>query len=167
MHRYLHDARRPVAVLLAVSYLSGCGLVFQGTRQNVVATSSPDAARVTTTPATGEYQTPITLRLERKKSYSLKFEKAGYAPASVEVANHIQAGFVILDIVLGLVPVIIDAATGAWYKLEPGAALVAMTRVAQGPGPDVIYVGLSSSVRDGTRLIEVSTPGVSVEVTER
>jgi len=168
MRRWMTRLGRPVAAVLIALWLPGCGLILQGTRQSIVANSTPDAARVTTTPATGEYQTPITLRLERKRSYSLRFKKAGYAPATVDVQNKLAAVYLVLDILLGLVPVIVDAATGAWYKLEPGAALVALTRVAQGDGPEVIYVGLSTSVTDGARVVGiVADPGVTVRVEER
>lgn len=159
---------RTAALVCAAAWTSACGTIIQGTRQEIVANSTPDAAKVTTTPATGEYQTPITLRLERKRSYSIRFEKDGYTPATVDLQHKLGAVYVILDIVLGLVPVIVDAATGGWYTLEPGSALVAMTRVAQGTDPEVIYVALSASTNKGGRVVDVTAPaGVAVRVEER
>src|SRR5262245_49026873 len=115
--------------LAAVTLLSGCGVILNGTRQDVMANSTPEAAKVTTAPGTGEFQTPIALKLERKRSYSIRFERDGYTPATVEIRNKLQPGILVLDIVFGLVPVIVDAATGAWYKLDPNSALVPMTRL--------------------------------------
>jgi hypothetical protein len=164
----LARVRRPVAALLLV-HLSGCGVILNGTRQSVIANSTPDAARVTTAPATGEFTTPVTLRLERKKSYSLRFERDGYSSATVELQNKLQAGILILDILFGLVPVIVDAATGAWYKLRPESALVALTRVAQGDGPETIYIGLENRAASEARALDITSdvPGVTVHVEER
>ncbi|MCZ2846084.1 MAG: hypothetical protein O2U61_06290, partial [Candidatus Bathyarchaeota archaeon] len=47
-----------------------------------------------------------------------EFKIEGYKPKSVQINNKVGAGWVVLDIVLGLVPVVIDAATGAWYSLD-------------------------------------------------
>jgi hypothetical protein len=165
----LSRIRRPFAALLLVMSLPGCGLILNGTRQSITANSTPEAARVTTAPATGEYSTPIVLRLERKLSYSLRFDREGYSPATVDIQKNVQAGIVVLDILFGLVPLIVDAATGAWYKLEPASALVVLTRVAQGDGPAEIHVGISDE-RDGRdRVLRVTSdvPGVSLRVEPR
>jgi hypothetical protein len=168
MQRVIALVQRPVAALLLMTYLSGCGVIINGTRQDVTANSTPEAAKVTTMPATAEYQTPITLSLERKKSYSIRFERDGYSPATVEIRNTLNLPIVALDIIFiaGLVPLIVDAATGAWYKLKPGSALVVMTRLAQGDGPEKIYIGLN---RDGDRQVGVmsSLDGVRVQVETR
>jgi hypothetical protein len=165
--RWMIRLRRPVSAVLAGAYLSGCGVILNGTRQNVMANATPEVAKVTTTPSTGEYQTPISLKLERKKSYSIKFERAGYSPATVEIQNRLQAGILILDIVFGLVPVIVDAATGAWYKLTPNSALVAMTRLALGDGPDTIWIGLARDAKTGEVSVTSSVTGVQVHVEEK
>jgi hypothetical protein len=156
-----------VSIVLAGAYLSGCGVILNGTRQDVMANATPESAKVTTTPSTGEYQTPISLKLERKKSYSIRFDRAGYSPATVEIQNKLQAGILILDIVFGLVPVVVDAATGAWYKLTPNTALVAMTRLAEGAGPETIWIALARDTQSGEVSVTSSATGVRVHVEER
>ena len=37
---------------------------------------------------------PTTLNLERKNSYTLKFEKDGYSPATFEIQSHTKGGIV-------------------------------------------------------------------------
>ena len=42
----------------------------------------------------------------------------GYKSITRNVTNKVGAGWVILDVLGGLVPIIIDAVTGAWYDLS-------------------------------------------------
>lgn len=74
-----------------------------------------------------------------------------------------QGGILALDILFtGLLGVVVDAATGAWYKLAPESAVVSLTKVADGDGPDTIQVYVT---RQGDVLkLESSAPGVSVHV---
>src|SRR5689334_14540500 len=116
---------RIVSLVIAaalVAPVAGCGLIMNGSREAIEVQSSPAGAKVTTTPGTGEYTTPTTLNLERKNSYSLKFEKDGYSPATFEIQNGTSGGIVILDVLLtGLIGVVVDASTGAWNHLTPDA----------------------------------------------
>ncbi len=77
-----------------------------------------------------------------------------------------QGGILAVDILFtGLLGVVIDAATGAWYQLSPETAVVSLTRLAEGPGPDTIEVYISTK-RNAVRL-ESSAPGVSVHVQQQ
>ena len=148
------------AVALVVP-LAGCGLIFNGSRQPIQVQSSPADTKVTTTPPTGEYTTPTTLNLERKNSYTLRFEKDGYSPATFEIQSRTSGGIVVLDVLFtGLVGVVVDAATGAWNKLSPEAATVSLTKLAAIPGPDTITVGIT--VDHGRVVLTPSAPGVNV-----
>ena len=71
-----------VPLLIATT---GCGAIFNGTRQNIQVTSAPDGARISTQPLTGEFTTPASLNLERKNNYTLTFEREGYRPERVDV----------------------------------------------------------------------------------
>jgi len=154
------------AVLLSlVVSVSGCGLVMGGSRQVVRATSSPDGAMVKTSPETAETRTPAALNLERKNSYVLTFTKEGYAPAKAELQRGTRVGIIIADVLLtGLIGVIIDAATGAWYKLSPEVVTVAMEKTAAVPGPDRIEVTVRAGGKKHDRLDVTATETVSVIV---
>lgn len=106
-----------LSLVLVCIYLSSCALVFKGTKQELSANSDPSRAQVWVN-GIQMGETPITLKLESKKTYAIEFKKEGYKSKTVNVTNHIGAGYIILDIVCGLVPIIIDAATGAWYSLD-------------------------------------------------
>jgi hypothetical protein len=62
--------------------------------------------------------TPLELNLKADKSYTIEFRKDGYETTASIVNTKVGAGWVVLDVITGLVPVIIDAATGAWNKLD-------------------------------------------------
>jgi hypothetical protein len=146
---------------------SGCGAIFNGTRQTITATSAPDAARVVVTPGSFELTTPTALDLERKHEYLLTFSKEGYSPATFQIKKSLQGGIVVLDVLFtGLIGVIIDAATGAWFKLTPETAIVSLTRLDESiEGPETIEVSI---VPDGEKfLIGSSESGIEVSVQEK
>lgn len=156
-----------LGIALLPALLGACGLMFGGTHQAIQVQSSPDATKVTTTPATGEFTTPTTLSLERKNDYSLTFEKEGYSTGHFQIQHHMRGGILALDILFtGLLGIIPDAATGAWNGLSPETANVVLTKVAMVDGPDSIRVGiLVGKGSNGDRAtIGASAAGVTVHV---
>ena len=147
--------------------VAGCGLMFGGAHETIQVQSSPDGAKVTTTPPSGEYTTPTSINLERKNDYSLTFEKAGYSPGHVQIQHHMRGGILALDILFtGLLGIIPDAATGAWNALSPEAATVTLTKIAMIDGPQEIRVGVRVGKTDGhdAAAIDASASGVTVKV---
>ena len=103
--------------VVIVWLVAGCATVFQGTSTNVDVSSDPSGAKVY---VNGHQMgtTPVTLRLETKHVYHLEFKKEGFETKSYTITNHVGVGWVVLDVILGLIPVVVDAATGAWYELD-------------------------------------------------
>jgi hypothetical protein len=156
---------RVAVVAMAMGLLSGCGTIMHGTRQNIDVQSSPTGAKVETSPATAVFTTPATLNLERKNSYVLTFTSAGYAPASVNIHNNIGTGTIIADVLLGLVGVLVDGITGAWYGLEPESVNVTLARLS-GTGPETIHIQVGVSDGGGLK-VSSDAPNVRVEVTRQ
>ncbi|HEY7895174.1 MAG TPA: hypothetical protein VIC24_09765 [Gemmatimonadaceae bacterium] len=162
-----------IAALAALAFLvpclSTCGLILGGgSRETIQVQASPTDAKVTTSPATGDYTAPTTLNLERKTNYSINFVKEGYTPASMQIESHVRTGYVIADVLLtGLIGVVVDAATGGWSKLTPETANVTLTKVAGIDGPNTITVGLTVHRTAQANVVDVrsSDPGVTVQVT--
>ena len=104
-----------LAVFLLI--LSSCATIFKGNSNNVNFMSDPPGAKVY---ANGNLigTTPIKLKLESKKVYHLEFKKEGYETKNFTITNHVGAGWIVLDVLFGLIPVIIDASTGSWYELD-------------------------------------------------
>jgi hypothetical protein len=159
--------RRVVPLAIAVGLLSACGAIIHGTRQDISVESSPAGAHVDVNPSSGPITTPATLNLERKHSYVLTFTSPGYEPATFDVTNHLGGGFVAADILLtGLIGVVIDGLTGAWYNLKPETATVALRKAGDGPGPDAIHIHLSEG-RNGVLGVESDVRGVVVDVRQK
>jgi hypothetical protein len=103
-----------VAICLLVG---GCATIFKGNSSKIELNSNPQGAQVLVN-GTAMGETPIRLKLESKKTYSIEFRKEGFKTRIVNVQNHVGAGWIVLDVITGLIPVIVDAATGSWYGLD-------------------------------------------------
>ena len=109
--------RKIITILTIVSLflvLTGCAAVFTGGRGKIKTTSEPEGAEVW---VNGENmgQTPCTLRLKTKGEYTIEIRKEGFKTQTFKVTNKVGTGWIVLDVLMGLVPVIVDAATGSWY----------------------------------------------------
>ena len=109
----------PFICLLAVfAFLPyGCATLFHGSTDKMDLSSDPSGAKVF---VNGHLMgnTPIQLNLTSKHTYTIEFRKDGFENRTVVVNASVGGGWVILDILGGLLPVIIDAATGDWYSLD-------------------------------------------------
>jgi hypothetical protein len=103
-----------ICILIA---FSSCAAIFKGSNSSLDATSDPSGATVYVN-SEPYGQTPINLQLKSNKSYMIEFKKKGYVTVTRHITSSIGAGWIILDVLAGLVPVIIDAATGSWYSLD-------------------------------------------------
>ena len=112
--------KKAISIFVIISFFllsSSCATLFKGTSQEVNFNSDPQKAEVWVN-GTKMGVTPLALKLESKKTYTIEFKKEGYETKSYNITNHIGAGWIILDVLAGLVGVIVDAATGAWYSLD-------------------------------------------------
>ena len=152
-----------VTVCLLVVTLMGCGAILQGTRQTIQANSAPSAATIAVSPTNEEYTTPASMSLERKNNYVLTFSKEGYTSAKFNIQKKLSGGMLVLDVLFtGLLGVIVDAATGAWYNLSPEVASVSLERLGAIGGPEEILVRIR--LKGDTLCIESDEPGVNVRV---
>ena len=112
--------KKVVSVFLLFSFIfliSSCATLFKGTTEEVNFNSDPQRAEVWVN-GIKMGETPVALKLECKKTYTIEFKKEGFEPRTYTITNHVGAGWIILDVLAGLVGVIVDAATGAWYSLD-------------------------------------------------
>ena len=63
-------------------------------------------------------KTPVELSLAANQTYTIEYRKDGYEKIVKIVGTKTGAEWVILDVLAGLVPIIVDAATGDWKKLD-------------------------------------------------
>jgi len=97
--------------------VNGCATIFHGSTDKIDFSSDPSGAQVY---VNGQLMgtAPLEIKLESKHSYNIEFRKEGYQNRTVVVNNSVGGGWIVLDVIFGLVPVIVDAATGNWYSLD-------------------------------------------------
>lgn len=111
--------RTASVVALAVSS-GGCATLFNDSLKTVAMTSQPTAAEVWVN-GNRLGTTPVSLDLTNSESHTVVFRKAGYKEVTCMLRANVDALWVVLDVLAGLVPIIVDAATGAWKGIEQGA----------------------------------------------
>jgi hypothetical protein len=102
--------------------LSGCATLFGGGgTEEVTIESNPEGANVY---LRGELKgkTPLTTTVERDKTHLLRFKKDGYGTESVTLRQEYRVLWFIEGIFI--VPLAVDAYTGAIYRLKPNPARV-------------------------------------------
>jgi hypothetical protein len=57
------------------------------------------------------------------------FKKEGFKEKTILVSNKVGVGWVILDILVWIVPMVIDAVTGAWYEFDEDNVSVTLERM--------------------------------------
>lgn len=111
--------RTASVVALAVSS-GGCATLFNDSLKTVAMTSQPTEAEVWVN-GNRLGTTPVSLDLTNSESHTVVFRKAGYKEVTCMLRANVDALWVVLDVLAGLVPIIVDAATGAWKGIEQGA----------------------------------------------
>ena len=113
-HRHFWTA---VVALVALAAVSGCATLFNDKTPSVDVASNPEGASVY---VNGYYvgDTPISVDLSVRKEHTISFRKEGYKERTYQVSRSVGVGWVILDILSGLAPLIVDAATGDWFMLD-------------------------------------------------
>ena len=109
---------RLASLAFGVVLLGGCATLFSGKDPVEIPTvSTPDGADVYLD-GNRLGTTPVNVLVERKHPHTLVFQKTGYKDASCVLTANVGAGWVVLDVLGGIIPVVIDAVTGDWQKVS-------------------------------------------------
>lgn len=60
----------------------------------------------------------VIKKLRRNKTHIIMVKMDGYDTRYITVDTQVQAGWLLADFIFGILPMIIDAATGSWNKLD-------------------------------------------------
>lgn len=104
------------AITLVFSATS-CATLFGKKTHNLAVSSEPRNADVYVN-GFKMGQTPVELKLKADKSYTIEFRKEGYESVTKVVNTKVGAGWIVLDVLGGGIPIIVDAVTGSWSKLD-------------------------------------------------
>jgi hypothetical protein len=112
-----------MVTILTSPVIDGCATILKGSIEKVDIASDPNGAKVY---INGQLlgKTPLQIRLPVNKTHYIEFVREGYEKKTVVLSGSVGGGWVILDILFGLIPVVIDAATGSWYQLDENYARV-------------------------------------------
>jgi len=104
--------------LVCMCLMTACGTVFHGSLQDVGIGSTPTGARVT---IDGIFcgESPVLARLTRKDVHQVRIELDGYLPYETKLVRR-ASRWIWGDIMFGGFPaLVVDALSGALYKLTP------------------------------------------------
>jgi hypothetical protein len=105
---------RALLCVVGSAGVCSCGLIFQGTTEEINVASEPPGATVTLND--GETKvTPFSMTAPREKDLQFHFSKPGYQSADVSDNSHIETGLAMFEVIPLLIPWSIDAAAGAGY----------------------------------------------------
>ena len=106
------------AVIIGAALLSvSCASVFSSGPTELKFLSNPDGAEVW---VNGKMfgHTPVSIELQADEQQLVTFRKEGCEDVTLPLQTHVQGGVVVLDIILGVVGVAVDAATGEWKEFN-------------------------------------------------
>jgi len=106
-----------VALLALVSTGIGCGTLFNAKKKTIMFSTEPSGANILID-GNRVGATPYQMELENGKNYTVTFRLDGHQDVSCMIGNTVGAGWVILDILGGVLPIVIDAVTGDWQSLD-------------------------------------------------
>ncbi len=97
--------------------LTGCATMFNNKTPSVDLLTQPAGAEVY---VDGYYvgTTPVQVNLTVREDHVVEFRKEGHDTRTYRISRFVGFGWIVLDFVAGLVPLIIDLATGDWYMLD-------------------------------------------------
>ncbi len=157
-------------IFIMAVLLQSCATLLSGSKTPVRVSGDPVKAKVY---YNGNYvgQAPVNVKVPRKKNPQAEIEiKAeNYNPAKVQVNSRLSVGYLALDIISGVFPVVVDFATGniygphpkhVKYELEPVDVLTNKFN----PGDQVLILDDKYKNLKG-EIIEVNDDGVTVKFT--
>ncbi len=94
---------------------SSCATLFQGTTEEVMVASDPDAAQVTVNDGRSG-PTPFSMRVPRSEDLQIHVAKVGYTPYDMTDTSHVEWGYLVSDLFFtGLIGLAVDGIDGAMF----------------------------------------------------
>jgi hypothetical protein len=106
-----------VLAVFSLPLLAGCAAVL-GTKQKEFDLRSDPAGAEVYLDGTRIGTTPALVKLSNMKEHTFVFRKEGFKETSCTLTRGTGGGWVIFDVLTGLVPIVIDAATNSWSQTQ-------------------------------------------------
>ncbi len=136
--------KRFIFLLAPLFFFSNCALIIHGSRQKMVITCEPKVAAVFIN-GVSKGNTPLDIRLQRRKHHLIRIELDGYKPYEVQLKRKLDP-WIFGNIVFGgLIGIAIDLGTGSVYKLSPKEIYPELTpqRPLSGEPSDSIFITIT------------------------
>jgi hypothetical protein len=163
MHPVEGTIMRSILLLTLALLSTGCAAIFGTKQKQFDLQSSPSGAEVYLD-GTRLGTTPVKSQLSNQKEHTFVFRKAGYKEVSCTLARGTDGGWVVLDILAGLVPVIIDAATNSWSQTKGSGCLGSLEPLDGAPPAPVVAAQPADGA--GTARVGGSAPTPSARPAE-
>lgn len=128
----MHHTTVTFAIAAAVA-ATGCATLFASKAKTIAIESDPPQADILVD-GSPVGQTPAQISLSNSRPHAISIQKAGYHAAGCQLLTSTGGGWVVLDVVTGFVPAIIDAATASWNKLDRAHCRVRLAQDGAAPG---------------------------------
>ncbi len=117
--------KKIVLLSLTVAMLSSCATVFRKNGFIEDVTFAPNEPKEAYLYVDGEYKgvTPVTLKLDSRKTYDVKYTKRNYLPNHFELNGKVKPKYIVGNlamgaVVLGWIPMLVDHSTGKWKGFD-------------------------------------------------
>lgn len=97
--------------------LNGCALILSSSYETVSFNSEPTGASILVN-GDDMGKTPTKLELKRKNNHIIEYRLKGYETKTTMLNHSIRGGFVVLDVLFGVVPLVFDAIGGHWFRFD-------------------------------------------------
>ncbi|MBC7409971.1 MAG: hypothetical protein H7339_16415 [Arcicella sp.] len=115
---------KKLMILLSLTILvSSCATILDGSKTRVKVDGLPNDAQIFYNGAyQGKGSQTIAIQKSAVKNGNAKIEvkKEGYEPITILLNKKTRVGFIVLDVVFGFVPLLIDVVTGNLIAVRPG-----------------------------------------------
>ena len=128
----MHHTTVTLAVATALA-ATGCATLFSSKAKTITIESDPPQADILVD-GSPVGQTPAQISLSNSEPHAISIAKPGYHAAGCQLLTSTGGGWVVLDVVTGFVPAIIDAATASWNKLDRTECRVRLAQDGAAPG---------------------------------
>jgi len=123
-----------IAVAITIAMAStGCATLFASKAKTISIESDPPQADIVVDGAPVG-QTPARIPLSNSRPHVISIQKTGYHAAGCQLLTSTGGGWVVLDVVTGIVPAIVDAVTASWNTLDRTECRVRLAQDGAAPG---------------------------------
>ncbi len=117
MLRYSRSVSCALLATFVFFLTSGCATVFKKNTQSIDVYSTPSGADVYLNGQLVD-TTPATIFVNGTVHQTLELRMDGYQSQVVVLTSSVGVGWVVIDVIFGAFPVVIDAVTGNWNSID-------------------------------------------------